>query len=815
GGGAIYISTASPLIVNSAISASGAGNIWLIAGGGATGDITLNAGVSSGSGSISLSAGDDVTQNAAGDITTGGGGSVDITAGLGDLDGVIAMATGATTTTDTGGISLTATHSITQATDAAIVSTGGGNITLQADSDNTGSGVITQTGTATITSGGGDITLTAGTSTGGGNIALTSLDAGTGDVYVTTYGGAITDNDTTGAANDINADTATLYAATGIGSANALETTIANLQATNTTSGNIRIDNTGDLTVMGTGVRTLGGSGSIYLTAASPMTINSVVTANGSGNIELSTYGGVDGDNIYINNVVSSTSGNIIVDASDDVLQNSNITTGGAGWVLVAAGSGTGNGAITMESGTTTTSGTGGIAYTAYTDILLSLLNAGATGDVDVTADSDGNGTGAISDNNGGGNNINADTATLYAAEGIGSGNALETTIANLTAENTTSGNIQIDNTGDMNIVAPGVSNSGGGDIIITVASDLNINADVTADTGDIDLLASDSITQATATTVSTGGGNVNLQADADDDGTGGITQNGTATITSGNGNITLTAGTSTGGEDVAITSLDAGTGDVNVTTFAGAITDNDGIDDTDITADTANLAAATGIGTALDAIDTDIAELNATTTTGGIYVEETDEIHLTNVVAGAGDVVITNAMDTMWVSYVEATTGGVHLTALGGSILDGSDGPGIDIVAADDSTLIALDGIIGIFNDPIEVSIVGGTLGVAATQMVGNVSVIINGVVWPSDTLAALNVPPGLILFNYRMLGGGNIEDAMRAFTTDLDPESYELSRYMRWLLETITDEDITEPLDTGGVEIEMNKAKTISSLF
>ncbi len=180
--------------------------------------------------------------------------------------------------------------------------------------------------------------------------------------------------------------------------------------------------------------------------------------------------------------------------------------------------------------------------------------------------------------------------------------------------------------------------------------------------------------------------------------------------------------------------------------TANGPITDANGPAN-NITAATANLAGAS-IGTAGDPIEISVGTLNSTTTAGGIFVTEANAVTLGNVVAGAGDVTITNTTGDMTINTVTATAGGVNLTAAGGSILDGN-AVANNVTASANSTLNALGGVIGVAADPIEVNVNGATLGVAATNQIANISATLNGTVLPSNTLIILNSPPGLVLFN------------------------------------------------------------------
>src|SRR5581483_5585417 len=103
-------------------------------------------------------------------------------------------------------------------------------------------------------------------------------------------------------------------------------------------------------------------------------------------------------------------------------------------------------------------------------------------------------------------------------------------------------------------------------------------------------------------------------------------------------------------------------------------------------------------------------------------------------------------------INTVTAMAGGVELTAMAGSILDGN-GTNNNITASANSSLRALRGVIGLGSDPLEVTINGGTFGVEAANQLNNISVAINGTVPPSNTLKILNSPPGQVLFNSKVL--------------------------------------------------------------
>ena len=75
------------------------------------------------------------------------------------------------------------------------------------------------------------------------------------------------------------------------------------------------------------GVRTLAGNGNVDIDLSDGhLIVDAAVTAHGAGDILLN----IDDGNATINADVSSTTGNITVNA-DSILQNANITTTGAG----------------------------------------------------------------------------------------------------------------------------------------------------------------------------------------------------------------------------------------------------------------------------------------------------------------------------------------------------------------------------------------------------------------------------------------------------------------------------------------------------
>lgn len=212
------------------------------------------------------------------------------------------------------------------------------------------------------------------------------------------------------------------------------------------------------------------------------------------------------------------------------------------------------------------------------------------------------------------------------------------------------------------------------------------------------------------------------------------------------------------------------------------------------IAASTATLAAGTGIGTAANWLDTSVDTLNATTNTGGIYILEADGVTLNNVKAGAGDVDISNSTGDLLVNKVESTGNAVNLVSMAGSILDTNGTGAYDITAGADSSLTAHN-IIGTATDPLEVNI-NGSLTTVAHGVQNNVSVNVNGLMVPDHNLVFGNVPPGLVILDNHMLGGGNIDAVYGAFTAEMARVGFMINEYDTWMTGVITDDALRAPL-------------------
>ena len=266
----------------------------------------------------------------------------------------------------------------------------------------------------------------------------------------------------------------------------------------------------------------------------------------------------------------------------------------------------------------------------AKTDIALGRLVTKG----DVTVDSK---QGAILDANGNKLNVIAANNLLASAvTGIGSADFLETGVSNLSAKNTTSGNIYIDNAGDIVLTDLGgfgalINTAPFGAITLNAASIITVDAPVETLGGNIALSASEDIIQnaggditihqvdgtllGAPTQLSVQPGDLHLtglwQSGISNDNTvdvqwqlpdvdaasasytatagGAYTMNGSSQITTHGGNVTIDAN-----GNVQVNVIDAGNGEVSVTSATGAITDANGVS-TNLYGHSFDLSAATG----------------------------------------------------------------------------------------------------------------------------------------------------------------------------------------------------------------------------
>jgi len=516
--GSIYLSNNKDLVVTSA-TALGVGNDI---------EITVNSNLTVGS----ISAPDTVTLTAnTGSIIDGNGNANNVTA----TNLILSAATGIGWDSVNGSNALETQVSNLSATntslgDINIINTGALNLVdLNSDGysikNNSGAISIIATSPLTVNAdvvAGGDITLTTGEEpllntddltinaniiSNNGNITLQAGDdiiQNSGTIQTQTSGNTISliaaykDSDGIGAiiqnsSGKIGIDSTssslwTNLVLSAIGGITLPNTDITNLQATNTSTGDIEITNTGNnagIYTFGTGVVNKG-TGDIKIISKNPVTIDSPVKAEQAGDIYIKSV-----NDFQINNLIStSNEGKVTLIATGTngyiELYNPNGKVIGGSEVVLQADT-----EITMDSDTSIEND-GDISLTAGKDIKISkVFSSSSVGKITITTS-----TGAITDNNDiigppyvANPNIIANKLILSASTGIGSDDALETEVSNLSAINSTSGDIRIDNIGNLFVLS--VVNSSG-DVYLTVNLDLTLgsvsgdNVYLTANSGSI-----------------------------------------------------------------------------------------------------------------------------------------------------------------------------------------------------------------------------------------------------------------------------------------------------------------------------------------
>ena len=239
-----------------------------------------------------------------------------------------------------------------------------------------------------------------------GGLVLNHLNAGSGDLFLTALGGALTDANA--AAMNLTAARAALVATGGIGSGDALETTLGQLAASNAASGNVELANTGALaivtvgdtsgvsspasvTISTTGALTIGdGGGQDILAPAGTVDLNAAGVSEGAGSIVSAASLRLQGTGDFdlpeanlVGTLAADVLGTLLLTDADDisignVLGTAGIATGDVGvdggFVTINATSGT----ITVDDPANTTAGTGGGVVLIGSVVVNDALSAGA-----------------------------------------------------------------------------------------------------------------------------------------------------------------------------------------------------------------------------------------------------------------------------------------------------------------------------------------------------------------------------------------------------------------------------------------------------
>ncbi len=620
-----------------------------------------------------------------------------------------------------------------------------------------------------------------------GGLDVLSANAGTGDLTLTSVGGTLS----------VGTASGRIVTLTGSNGAGVLVNDVSATVSLSVTGGSLEelgVDPTADLTAPRLTLATQSGIGQLATVETSTPRVQTA-TVNGTGRIALRNVGALE--------VVSATTANgAIAIASDagDLLADS-LSAGGSGSNVTLTTTTSGNirvgdvqavgdfviitavGAIEETTPDNPADVTGStVRLTAGTGIgVANRLEVDATTLTPVVT---GPGAISVADMAGGVTVTGASTADgaiqLLAVSG------------SLTATSLTAGG-----TG-RNVV---LTASNGGSVLLGSVVALDDNITVSATGGSINELGSDAAEDLSAN-------NLNL-ASALGVGNLGALEVKTAVLTastlSAGANIavsdltaTLTAAsvTSAGGVDLSamgtltLTSVTAGNNGVTATSTskvvvgsvdsagsvaltAGTSIEEDGDAGVDITAPTSRitLQAVTGIG-AVDALETDGLLWNAHVTgVGAIRLTDAAGTSITaeDVDTASGDIVLVARNQQLVAQDVQATggfanltsqtsgdlklglvsaTGAVNLTAAGGVDELGSDAAD-DLVAGANSTIRALGGGIGLSSNAPEVRVTNATLGVSATTQSAGISVLLAGIVSPTNTLIKLNAPPGLVFFN------------------------------------------------------------------
>lgn len=618
-----------------------------------TGTLNVTETVQSATGSVTLDATDTLTVDLATTISTLGTGAILLTSNRN-----IKLNSGSNLKTVNGGITLLANDLGLAAGDfigveaenATISTTGTGNIlitgfggadavtsdhhgvflhsgtTVSSSASGIDAGTITINGTA-----GEGINDNHGVMIDGAGTNITSADGAIGITGTTDYGtGFVLSDQAKVVSNGAGVDAAdiTILGTTtadraGVQISSLIQSTAGAISITGESTG-------GGTTSQGTLIETTNGivineNGQITINGTSngddgiEISNDAVVSASGTGDIELLGESTGSGSGIHLDATLKSNTGTVTLTAEDDLLLGSvALIDSTSGTVTLTADNtaGSNGNPITMTDGSLIDAGTGTINLTADGDVLLAGLLTTGTVNVDSLS-------AAISDNGDSHTDIVASTAVLNAVTGIGDGNPLETEISTLSATVSGVGNLLIDNG-----IAVELLDLSTFDGAITVNNTASL----------------------TATSVVSQN---NSNSDDND-----ITLNATGT----NSDILVTTISATGLADVMLTADDG-------------ILDTNGADSNRITADDLNMSSSSASGTqdGID-VDTDVNSVTAdvNTNAGGLRIDEVDGITLTQLTTFDGSISV-NAAGTIEVLDVTSTNNsssdlnnGITLTATG-----------------------------------------------------------------------------------------------------------------------------------------------------
>ncbi|HEY1173520.1 MAG TPA: hypothetical protein VGH19_19300 [Verrucomicrobiae bacterium] len=609
-------------------------------------------------------------------------------------------------------------------------------------------GSITLSVTSNVTGGSGNIRLY-----GQVDVVLGGLVSTTGDVSVIANTGSIIDGDNDGNTGsvDISGDDLRLQADIGIGAAdNAVETTVnvvtahagANgifLYETNAvTVGTVavavnRVLNTGLVSptpVPATpdtqaGLVTTGGP-VVLSNGTGTMTIDTAVTADGSGNVLLNAAAG----SLTVNADINSTTGHITIIAAQSLTLNAgvDIATASTGTVSLRADSGS----LTMAGNSTVVATDSATRLYASADVVLGNVTAA---DVAVIAN-----TGSITNATGTTKNVTATNLLMTAGRNVGVAlRHITTNVTNLTVNatgNTTAGmfvtedndvtvkdvsvtvtEIDVTNTptvraadvlsdlttgnnGDVILVSTAggitladgadtdglaISANGSGKILVSAgAGNVTVQSDVKSGTGDISLVASLGVALETGVDVTTAtAGTVLLGAGINGD-AASVTMHGTANVVATGSSVRIYAST-----DVVLGNVTAD--NVSIVADTGSVTNAAGTTK-NVTATNLRIDADDAVGVAARHITTAVTNLTVVAegndlTTQGVYISEDNAVTVTGVTVTVQAVTatagLTPVVDNVQSDVTANSNGNIVLIAGNTMTLtDGSDADGYSVHA-------------------------------------------------------------------------------------------------------------------------------------
>jgi hypothetical protein len=545
----------------------------------------------------------DLTQMAGTGTTTFNGGTIG--GGLGVVAGAVVLNSGTLAVTGTAALGPSAggvtENSGAALTAASLVLTGTGTFTLAQAGNNVGTLAASVNGALTYTDVDqltvGSVRGTDGVNTGGHDLTLRTVG------LLTLGDGGTTEQDVTASGATVT------LASAGVAQASNSKLTAASLLLQG--NGSFTLGNAAN--AVGTLAANVSGSGhSLQFTNAGALTVGQVGSTAG----------------------LSTTSGSITVQASGTVTLSRQVNAGSSGSVTITATAGN----IQVNADVLSTAGSSGSA-------------GDGTGTLTLHADAGSlSGTGTLKASGAGGR------ATLTAATGI----TVNTSVQDLSAQNSTSGNITVNEADDITLLGVSTLGSNGSISVASAAGQITVSGAVSANgSGAVQFTAASGVMLTATGSVSTSGP-YTVSADSDANGAGVYSQAAGSTVSSGVVNITAS--------DVNLSgTITSGSADVTLApSTAGATI---GIEDASkqFTLTNAELSRITTTG---------VLHIGSAANTGGITIGTDASIaQAKNLAFLTGSTITVNgAVSTTGGGTVTLTNGGtLSITAAGAMSLDGA----------------------------------------------------------------------------------------------------------------------------------------------